>query len=149
MKKVLKIIGLCLLTCCAIALVVCLLVQPTETKYFLNDLFYYLDTPIALCGISVTLGGVLLYFIVRYTLNNTSVGKKHLQQLQEQIDLEKLKNAKLSEQKDKVISKLENKVDEYKNEYAQKYEHLESAVKLIPNKKVQEALNNDKEQEND
>ena len=149
MKKVLKIIGLCLLTCCAIALVVCLLVQPTETKYFLNDLFFYLDTPIALCGISVTLGGVLLYFIVRYVLNNTSVGKKHLQELNEQLKkLEKRHNDLLNEHCEytQVVSKV---FDEFKDTVDNNFLEIEKVLSLIPNKKVQEALNNGKEQEND
>ena len=149
MKKVLKIIGLCLLTCCAIALVVCLLVQPTETKYFLNDLFYYLDTPIVLCGVSVTLGGVLLYFIVRYILSNTSVGKKHLKELEEELQKEKqLRKDDFAYLSVKYHNLDDIRVKDY-DDLCDKYEELKEILKLIPNKKVQEALNNGKEQEND
>lgn len=149
MKKVLKIVGACLLICGVIALIVCMCAIPNETKAFFDVVVEYLDKPIVLCGVSITIGGVLLFFIVRYILNNTSVGKKLLNELQEGLKKEKqLREDDFSYLSVKYHNLDDIRVKDY-DDLCDKYEELKEILKLIPNKKVQEALNNGEETKND
>ena len=144
MKKVFKIIGACFLMCGVIALIVCMCAIPNETKEFFNVVFDYLDRPIVLCGVSVTLGGILGYFIVRYVLSNTSYGKKHLNELEEKLGQEQNKTTQMKMVFDKALNKLEEEINNVKKDNNTYCEKLEGAIKQVPNKKVQEALNNGK-----
>lgn len=147
MKKVFKIIGACFLMCGVIALIVCMCAIPNETKLFFDSVFDYLDRPIVLCGVSVTLGGVLIYFITRYVLSNTSVGKKHLKELQEELQKEKqLRKDDFAYLSVKYHNLDDIRVKDY-DDLCDKYEEVKEILKLIPNKKVQEALNNGTEEE--
>ena len=145
MKKVFKIIGAILLSLGVIALIVCLCVIPNETKAFFDVVVEYLDKPIVLCGVSVTIGGVLLFFITRYIIANTSFGKKKLNDLNDKI----IANGKISkEQYEELTTLITNnkKSDDDKfNKIDNTLNTLNNAVLLIPNKKVQEALNNGNE----
>ena len=146
MKKVLKIFGAIFLCLGVIALVVCLCVIPNETKEFFNVVFDYLDRPIVLCGVSITLGGVLLYFITRYALSNTSVGKKKLNDLNDKL-VAYSKVAK--EEKENINKRIDvafHSMAEGFEVMQEKYDLLENALKQFPNKKVQEVLNNGKEE---
>lgn len=145
MKKVLKIFGAIILCLGVIALIVCMCAIPNETKLFFDVVVEYLDKPIVLCGISVTIGGVLLYFITRYIINNTSVGKKHLKELKELIDKYNEIQNKKDELTNENIYKLGVEYKKMTTNITNEIDKLENALKQVPNKKVQEVLNNGEE----
>ena len=147
MKNVMKIIGYVALALGCIAFVVCLIAIPNETKEFFGVVADFLDRPFILCGATVTIGGILLFFIIRYLVNNTSVGKKMLNKLEKKIDDNNKAQDKKLDDMDKTIEQndKENKdaISGLKNELGR----VANAVNLFPNKKVQEALNNGREEE--
>lgn len=149
MKKVLKIFGAIILCLGVIALIVCMCAIPNETKLFFDSVFEYLDKPFVLCGVSVTIGGILLLFIARYILNNTSVGKKQINELMDQLAQQKdRESADYKNIKDLIDYNVDN-ANEYFDKVNKTINKLENALKQVPNKKVQEVLNNGKETKND
>lgn len=148
MKKVLKVFGAIILCLGVIALIVCMCVIPNETKLFFDRVFEYLDKPFVLCGVSVTIGGILLFFITRYILNNTSVGKKHLKELKELVDKYNEIQNKKDELTNENIYKLGVEYKKMATNITNEIDKLENALKQVPNKKVQEVLNNGEEKDN-
>ena len=145
MKKFLKIFLCLFLILGVIALIVCYIVIPTETQLAFDKVIEYLNTPIFLCGISITLGGVLGFFIVRYILNNSSVGKKRLNELKALIEEYKKYEDKANELTNGKLKSYSEKVDLSLDKTNKELDKLEQALSLVPNKKVQEVLNNGKE----
>lgn len=145
MKKALKIFGAVILCSGVIALIVCLIAIPYQTNEFFAVVFEYLDKPIVLCGVSVTLGGILLYFITRYILSNSSVGKKHLKALEEELQAYKDKEKEDNINSLEKIAITNTNLLKLQDSFYDEKEKLENIIKLIPNKKVQEALNNGEE----
>jgi len=148
MKKLLKIFGAIVLCLGVIALIVCMCAIPNETKLFFDRVFEYLDKPFVLCGVSVTIGGVLLFVITRYILNNTSVGKKNLKELKELIDKYNEIQNKKDELTNENIYKLGVEYKKMTTNISNEIDKLENALKQVPNKKVQEVLNNGEEKDN-
>ena len=145
MKKVLKVFGACLLMCGVIALIVCMCAIPNETKAFFDIVVEYLDKPIVLCGVSITIGGILLYFITRYILSNTSIGKKKLNDLNDKLVAYSKVAKEEEENANKRIDVAFHSMTEGFEVMQEKYDLLENALKQVPNKKVQEVLNNGEE----
>lgn len=142
MKKVIKIICAILLSIGVIALIVCMIAIPNETKEFLNIVFDLLDKPIVLCGVSITLGGALTFFLTRYIMSNTSIGKKNLIDLNNKI----IANGKVSKEK---YDELKNKISDNEKLEKRRFDNINNSLKTlnnallqVPNKKVQEVLNN-------
>ena len=148
MKKLLKIFLCLFLILGVIALIVCYIVIPTETQLAFDKVIEYLNTPIFICGISITLGGVLGFFIVRYILNNSSVGKKRLNELKALIEEYKKYEDKANELTNDKLKSYSEKVDLALDKTDKELDKLEQALSLVPNKKVQEVLNNGKEENN-
>lgn len=149
MKKFLKIFLCLFLILGVIALIVCYIVIPTETQLAFDKVIEYLNTPIFICGISITLGGVLGFFIVRYILNNSSVGKKRLNELKALIEEYKKYEDKANKLNGMRVEKLEIECRYQVGKIYTSLDTLKDALELVPNKKVQEVLNNGKEKEND
>lgn len=146
MKKVMKIIGYVALTLGCIALVVCLIAIPNETKEFFNAVLDILDRPFILCGVSITIGSVLLFFIIRYLVNNTSFGKKMLNALEKKIDNNNIEQNNKLKDMDKAISVYNHDTEEALESINKEVSNIKCAVSLFPNKKVQEALENGKQE---
>ena len=145
MKKVLKIFGAIILCLGVVALIVCMCAIPNETKLFFDRVFEYLDKPFVLCGVSVTIGGILLFVITRYIINSSSIGKKQINELQDKLNAYS-KVAK--EEREKAEHKLNDCEEIMANGFetiSEKCDLLENALKQVPNKKVQEVLNNGEE----
>lgn len=142
-----KIIGYVALALGCIAFVVCLIAIPNETKEFFNVVADFLDRPFILCGATVTIGGILLFFIIRYLVNNTSVGKKMLNKLEKKIDDNNKAQDKKLDNMDKAISVYNHDTEKALESIKKELVNVKGAVSLFPNKKVQEALNNGREEE--
>lgn len=148
MKKVLKIIGAILLSLGVIAFIVCLCVIPNEMQLFFDKVVEFANAPITICGISITLGGVFGYFLARFIINNSSYGKKNLNELNDKIiAIGKVTKENYDEAKELIANFGKENNDKF-NEIDKELNTLNKAVLLIPNKKVQEALKNGEEQDN-
>lgn len=145
MKKFLKVFLCLFLILGVIALIVCYIVIPTETQLAFDKVIEYLNTPIFICGVSITLGGVLGFFITRYILANTSVGKKRLEELKALIEEYKKYEDKLNEKTNDRLKAYSDKTDYALDKAYEELNKVEQALSLVPNKKVQEALKNGEE----
>ena len=146
MKNKFKKVFLCLfLILGVIALIVCYIVIPTETQLAFDKVIEYLNTPIIICGISITLGGVLGFFIVRYILNNSSVGKRRLNELKALIEEYKKNEDKENELTKDKLDRYQSATDTALVNLATELNKVEKALELVPNKKVKEALHDGEE----
>ena len=140
MKKFFKIFGIVLLFIGVVAFIICKSVIPEQTDIFVENVKVFMDRPIVIAGFTVTVGSILIFFITRYVLNERKFSRNKLNELEEKInDSKKF----YEENKNELIKK----VDVFYKEMIKGFETLNSdydklkdAVKLIPNKKVQEAL---------
>lgn len=148
MKKVIKWTAYILFLVIFISAAVCYFVIPEQTKMVVDKIVEYMNTPIAIAGISTTLGGIISYVIVNFVVKNTKFGRKEINNLKEDYNQAK---EDISEYKHNIDLLLTNQEEEFKN-YRQccenqvtmmleEFEDLQkktiSALKTIPNKKVQ------------
>lgn len=148
MKKVLKIFGAIILCLGVIALIVCMCAIPNETKLFFDRVFEYLDKPFVLCGASVTIGGILLFVITIYIINSSSIGKKQINELQDKLNAYSKVAKEEREKAEKRVDVVCDNMAEGFSIVKEKQDLLENALKQVPNKKVQEVLNNGEEKDN-
>ena len=158
MKKFLKIFTYFLVLAGGIALAICYMVIPQETKYAMDVVVEYINKPLPIVGLSIAALSVILFNF----LSRTSIGKKALNKLTNKIDYYEKMNADFVNKVDNTIKDItdeinkfkedsENKIEEYKNEYEDKakamntkFDYIESnlmeTLKQIPNKKVQDCI---------
>lgn len=134
MKKALKISTYCLIVSCIIALALCYIIIPERTKWAIDIVVQYLNTPIGIgAGTSITLGAVV-FFIVKYAIS-TNVGKKikdFNSTIAEKEQLLKQDKVKLELQKEEI----ETYIKSYKEQIDTYYETLLKVCETIPNAKV-------------
>ena len=121
---------------------------PVQAKEVCDNIMNVLNTPIAIAGVSVTLGGLLSFVVSKYIMTNTKFGRKELNNLKE--DFKETEN-EVTEYKEKIDSKvaeIEHKYAELENNCENKvtimleeFEDMQNTVinglKTIPNKKIQ------------
>lgn len=153
MKKVVKWILYGLIICAILTLSVCRFVIPEQTALFLDKIIELSKTPVAIAGISTTIGGIFIFVITKFIFTNSKFGKKELEKIKNDV---KLFKEKATEESTQLI----NKVDEYKEKFEllkedcdnkvtimyEEFNKLESSLldglKAIPNKKVQDIVMN-------
>lgn len=132
----------------ALAATVLCFIFPVQAKEVCDNIMNVLNTPIAIAGVSVTLGGLLSFVISKYLVNNTKFGRKELDGIKR--DFAECEN-EVTEYKEKI----DNKVAEIESNYKQleqtcdskvtimleEFEDMQNTVinglKTIPNKKIQ------------
>ena len=148
MKQALKIISIIFSFLGVIALIVCHIIIPTETLLAEEKVMEWLNTPIAIAGLTTTLGVLLLYFIIRYIFTETSLGKKNLKALEDKVDSNsRVETANINELRKEYENNRKTDIEE-SNKMNDRLKITEKALQLIPNKKVQEALKNGREKDN-
>lgn len=123
-------------------------VFPVQAKEVCDNVMNVLNTPIAIAGVSVTLGGLLSFVISKYLVNNTKFGKKELDKIKEDFKETELEVTEYKEKIDNKVAEIENKYADLENNCENKvtvmldeFENLQNkmlnALEAIPNKKVQ------------
>lgn len=134
MKKALKISTYCLIVSCIIALALCYIIIPERTKWAIDIVVQYLNTPIGIgAGTSITLG-VVIFFIIKYAIS-TNVGRKITDfnsTIAEKEQLLKQDKVKLELQKEEIETYLKS----YKEQIDTYYETLLKVCETIPNAKI-------------
>lgn len=137
MKKAIKVITYCLVVCGALALAICYMVIPQETKSAMDIVVEYLNKPFFIgCGVTITIGmvvGVILKLVYDRFRANTKEDledyKKLVVAIQEKAkDYEKLANEHYNDLK----ALLDN--EKARNEYLLKC--LEKVCETMPNAKI-------------
>lgn len=119
MKKAIKWTAYILLLAAVITTVVCYLVFPAETKRAIDKIMQYANTPIAIAGVTTTVGGVLGFVISKYVLDNTKFGRRELDTIHETVN-------EFKDQSSKAIQEYKGKFEELKSNYEGKFEDLKS-----------------------
>lgn len=119
MKKAIKWTAYILLLAAVIATVVCYSVFPAETKRAIDKIMQYANTPIAIAGVTTTVGGVLGFVISKYVLDNTKFGRRELDTIHETVN-------EFKDQSFKAIQEYKGKFEELKSNYEGKFEDLKS-----------------------
>lgn len=131
-----------------IAYLVCSLVIPAETVEFINKVGVILNYPITIAGVSMTIGGLFFYFLVKFILKTTKFGRKELDNMQKgneaiKNEVEQFKTDTLN-----ALNNFKNDINDFKkscddkttvmiNQFEVLQNNMLSALEVIPNKKVQ------------
>ncbi len=132
----------------ALAATILCFVFPVQAKEVCDNVMNVLNTPIAIAGVSVTLGGLLSFVISKYLVNNTKFGRKELDKIKEDFKETELEVTEYKEKIDNKIAEIEHKYADLENNCENKvtvmldqFEDLQgkmlNALEAIPNKKVQ------------
>lgn len=128
-NKVLLIVLLILLTTLLIGSCVLYIVNRELANQLFTNLKGFFDRPIVIAGISTTIGGLLLYLLIKYIVVNTRYGKSMLAKYEE-------KQKELEQAHKDFIDDANSKINELKSEN----EHLKSFIcdicELSTNQKI-------------
>lgn len=128
-KKVLSIIGLCLLIACGIAYIILYAIFPVKTQTITWDIFDYIcNKPLPVVGVTTIVLAIFIYklviYIVRHKGTKISDLKGEIAQLKKELDESKEYAKKIEED-----SKIEiNKTNDF----------IKKLCYSIPNKKIKE-----------
>lgn len=141
MKKKLTILTYILVVIGIIALVVCYIAIPNETRLAMDKVFEYANTPIVIGGFCTTIGCIGIYIIFKLLLEKTSFGKGKLKELEEKVNEKDKKQTDIVDTLRNDYETSMNTLEAFGNSVLDKFKNYDKALSLIPNKKVQEALN--------
>lgn len=141
MKKFIKWFLFSLVLCGGLALAICYMVIPNETKSAADIVIGYLNTPIGIAGGTTITIGAVLYVLFKVIYD------RYRDRIIKEIELVKSNLAKEKEKDEEVINELKGLLEEKAKKIAELEINLETLkenskelLALIPNKKVQERL---------
>lgn len=123
-------------------------IYPVQAKEVCDNIMTVLNTPFAIAGVSFTLGGIIIFIVTKFIMNNSKFGRKELDSVKK--DFDELKTSVGDNEKsverllvtyvDKYLE-LEEKCNNQVTIMLEQFEDLQhsmiDALKTIPNKKVQ------------
>ena len=123
-------------------------VFPVQAKEVSNNVMEVLNTPIAIAGVSITLGGLLSFVVSKYIMSNTKFGRKELDGIKEDFKETELEIIEFKEQVNNKVSEIEqnykelevkcnNQVTMMFDEFEDLQNNMINALEVIPNRKVQ------------
>lgn len=134
------------------ALTVCYIAVPRETSAVIDKIVQYANTPIAIAGVSTTIGGALIFIISKYILSTTKLGRKELDSMREDmkefkegttntVQDYKAKFDDLLSQAEALKKDTENQVTIVYNEFTDLKNTVLTSLKAFPNKRIREIVN--------
>ena len=137
MKKFLKIFTFCALISGLIALIVCYIVIPTQTKAAADVVVGYLNTPIGIAGGTTITLGCLVMIIIKmiYDRYKASI-KSDLKAAKEYIDQKYIEAKEYYEKGEKLREETCYMLSVYSTELEELSDKLVKVCKIIPNVKV-------------
>jgi len=132
----------------ALAAAVLCFVFPVQAKEVCDNIMGVLNTPIAIAGVSVTLGGLLSFIISKYIMSSSKFGRKELDAMKNELrdaknELTVYKN-NITHEVEKCLLDVQllekdcnNQVTIMLHEFEDLQDKTLEALKTIPNKKVQ------------
>ena len=129
-----------LLIASGISLSLCYIIIPERTKYAIDIVITYLNTPIALgCGITLTGGMVIFLFgkyLVKFALKNSKYGKEELSKLESKVKEYETKALELKEIGVKSLEEQKVILSTYKSELDKYADTLLKVCETSPNAKI-------------
>ena len=141
MKKFVKWFTFWLIVCGGIALAICYMVIPNETKSAIDIVVGYLNTPLGIAGGTTITLGMVAYFVIShiFKLNRDKVKEQYDNCVQE-LEQKKKEIKELLVEYEKELKEHDTKVEE-RFEQITKVQNKEiDILQIIPNKKVQESV---------
>ena len=141
MKKFVKWFLFWLVVLGGLALAICYMVIPNETKSAMDIVIGYANTPLGIVGGTTITIGMVAYFVVSHLLKlNRDKAKQDFEECKQELDQKK-------QELDNQIKEFECVIGELREQYLylidvhnKTLNHEIDLFKLIPNKKVQERL---------
>lgn len=151
MKKVVMWTIYALVLAAAGVLVFCYAAFPVETKQTIAKIMEYANTPVAIAGVSTTVGGVLVFVATKYLVSNTKFGRGELDKMK--ADMKDFKGSidnVVAQYKDKsneamagfenLKTETEGKITVVYNEFEDLQETMLKSLEAFPNKHIQEMV---------
>lgn len=141
MKKFVKWFTFWIIVCGGIALAICYMVIPTETKSAIDIVVGYLNTPLGIAGGTTITIGMVAYFVVShiFKLNRDKVKEQYDSCVQE-LEQKKKEVQKLVEEYEKELKEYDTKVRECFEQITKVQNKEIDILQIIPNKKVKEQV---------
>ena len=150
MKKINIVLTIILILLAGVYLACCIII-PEQTNVFLEHLSVVLNYPITIAGVSVTLGGLFLWIITNFVLKNTKFGRRELNNMRKEVNYTEQQFNELKANTLEQLCNFKNDIDDFKKDTETKttvminqFENLQNnmltALKAIPNKKVQDII---------
>ena len=141
MKKFVKWFTFWLIVCGGIALAICYMVIPTETKSAIDIVVGYLNTPLGVAGGTTITLGMVVYFVVShiFKLNRDKVKEQYDSCVQE-LEQKKKEIKELLVEYEKELKEYDTKVRECFEQITKVQNKEIDILQIIPNKKVKEQV---------
>lgn len=141
MKKFVKWFLFSLVLCGGLALAICYMVIPNETKSAADIVIGYLNTPLGIVGGSTVTLGMVVYVVVSNLLKlNRDKAKQDFEECKQELEEKKKElDNKVKELEYKLVKK-DEQIDKMLGMYFTFKYHCVDTISQIPNKKVQESL---------
>lgn len=145
MKKFVKWFTFWLIVCGGIALAICYMVIPTETKSAIDIVIGYLNTPLGIAGGTTITFGMVAYFVIShiFKLNRDKVKEQYdncVQELEQELEKNRKKSQEMIDQYESELKEFDKKVCNYLDYITNVENKMIEIVKLIPNKKIKEQV---------
>ena len=120
---------------------------PVQAKEVCNNIMTVLNTPIAIAGVTVTLGGILAFVVSKFIMNNSKFGRKELDGIKRDFSETEKEVIEYKEKIDNKILEVEgkykyleencmNQVSVMLDEFEDLQNNMLNALETIPNVKV-------------
>lgn len=148
MKRSAKIVLYLIIIINIIVLSACYIIIPEQVNAALSLLSDILNKPITVAGVSMTIGGIIAYVLVNFVIKNTKFGRRELTNMKADNDAVKNDVEQFKADTLNAVKNFRTEIDDFKkdteikttvmiNQFENLQNNMLSALKTIPNKKVQ------------
>ena len=141
MKKFVKWFTFWLVVCGGIALAICYMVIPNETKSAIDIVVGYLNTPLGIAGGTTITLGMVAYFVVSHIFKlNRDKAKEQFDSCVQELEQKKKEINDLLKEYEKELKEYDQKISDYLDYISGVESKIIEIVQIIPNKKVKEQV---------
>lgn len=141
MKKFVKWFLFWLVVLGGLALAICYMVIPNETKSAIDIVIGYANTPLGIVGGTTITLGMVAYFVVSHLLKlNRDKAKQDFNECKQELEQKKQELDNQIKEIKELLSQFESSTNDKVKELFELCDDNKDILKLIPNKKVQERL---------
>lgn len=141
MKKFIKWFLFWLVVCGGLALAICYMVIPQQTNSAIDIVIGYLNTPLGIVGGSTITLGMVVYIVVSNLLKlNRDKAKQDFEECKQELEEKKKELDNKVKELECKLDKKDEQIDKILQMYFTFKYHCVDTISQIPNKKVQESL---------
>ena len=141
MKKFVKWFTFWLIVCGGIALAICYMAIPNETKSAIDIVIGYLNTPLGIAGGTTITIGMVSYFVISHIFKlNRDKAKEQFDSCVQELEQKKKEINDLLKYYEKELKEYDKKISDYLDYISGVESKIIEIVQIIPNKKVKEQV---------